>query len=123
MLNQRNALYKRCLRCSKDWGSRIDFLTDAKVTLAGYQANFTDLEDGCFIFEHTCGNKITVMVRELSDLYGGLIFGERKTGSDHCPEFCLHGDNLNPCPEYCECAYVREILHMFACPVDAENDF
>ncbi len=135
MLNQNNdfllgegtfkdgtTLYKRCLSCNKAWGSRIDFLTDAKVTLTGYQANFTDLEDGRFIFEHNCGNRIAVMVRELSDLYGGPIFEERKTGREGCPELCLHGDNISPCPQPCECAYVREILQLFAGPIEGEQD-
>jgi hypothetical protein len=37
---------------------------------------------------------------------------ERKTGTEECPGYCLHQDELQPCPARCECAYVREIIQI-----------
>ena len=34
------------------------------------------------------------------------------TGTDDCPGYCLRVDELGRCPARCECAYVREIIHV-----------
>ena len=44
------------------------------------------------------------------DLYDGPVFKDRLLSTEQCPEYCLHEDQLDPCPAKCECAYVREIL-------------
>ena len=114
---QHKELFKTCYSCGQAWPNRIDFLTDAQVTMVGYQVNFANLEDGLFVFEHSCGCRLTLSVSQLSDLFGGPIFEQRQTGNEECPELCLHGNDFTPCPEQCECAYVREILQLFACPL------
>ncbi len=108
--------FKVCSNCTARWLCRNDFLTDANVTLTGYLANFNNPENGHFEFEHQCGAKILLNVSDLSDLYGGPILEGCKTGSEECPGLCLHRNDLSPCPVACECAYVREILQLFACP-------
>jgi hypothetical protein len=45
-------------------------------------------------------------------LYDGPVFEERHVGDDLCPGQCLHQSNLRRCPVHCECAYVREVLHI-----------
>ncbi len=115
--DHQKSIFKVCYSCGQEWPSRIDFLTDAQVTMMKYQVNFANLEGGLFVFEHACGCRLTLNVFQLSDLYGGPIFEQRKTGTEECPELCLHGNNFTPCPEQCECAYVRDILKLFSCPL------
>lgn len=31
---------------------------------------------------------------------------------DDCPGYCLHADELAPCPASCECAFVRDVLQL-----------
>ena len=103
--------FKTCTYCRNPWISRKEFLGDPKITLVGYQVNFEELELGLFLFNHeTCRTTIAIQAGLFKDLYNGPIFKERKTGSEQCPEYCLHQTNLDPCREKCECTYVREIL-------------
>ncbi len=104
--------FKTCGVCQDAWATRNDFLTDAKITLTGYQANFVAVEKGLFLFNHTCGATLSLKVHELADLYPGPIYEEPKTGSRDCPGYCLHANEFRPCPAQCECAYVRDILQL-----------
>jgi hypothetical protein len=51
-----------------------------------------------------------VLVEKFADLHDGPVYQTRKTGTRDCPQYCLHKDELAPCPARCECAFVREIL-------------
>lgn len=102
--------FKECKICRVEWLAREDFLNDPDIVLVGYQANFVALEKGLFLFNHSCHSTLSVDVRAFADLYDGPVFSERKTGSQECPEYCLHSNNLEPCPAHCECAYVREVI-------------
>ena len=105
--------FKICTHCRHPWLSRIEFLRDPKIALVGYQVNFEDLEFGLFLFNHeSCRTTIAIRSGLFRDLYNGPILKERITGSEQCPEYCLHQNNLNPCPEKCECAYVRDVLQI-----------
>lgn len=89
-----------------------DWLSDPNLTLVGYQVNFEKLETGALLFNHNCQTTLALCVKEFNALYNGPIFAERATGTDQCPEHCLHRDNLEPCPMKCECNYVREIVQI-----------
>ena len=107
--------FRRCSCCSKAWLDRSDFLLDGDLFLNGYQANFDDLELGWLLFTHllpVCNSTIAVPVHQFADLYEGAIYSERKTGSEECPGYCLEVNNLLPCQNQCECAFVREILQV-----------
>lgn len=90
----------------------MDFLNDPGLKPIGYQANFEALTAGIFLFNHDCYGTLAIPAGEFGDLYAGPIFKERATGSRECPGYCLHEDELAPCPARCECAYVREILQL-----------
>ena len=107
--------FRRCSSCSKAWPDRSDFLMDGDLFLNGYQVNFEDLELGWLLFTHllpVCNSTIAVPVHQFSDLCEGTIYSERKTGSEECPGYCQEVDNLSPCKNQCECAFVREILQV-----------
>ena len=104
------APYACCDRCGKEWFSRDAFLADEEIVLIGYQANFLVLEKGLFLFNHSCHNTLPVSVQSFADMYDGPIFGERLLETEACSGFCLHRNVLSPCPNQCECAYVRQIL-------------
>ncbi|KJS29112.1 MAG: hypothetical protein VR64_21400 [Desulfatitalea sp. BRH_c12] len=105
-------IFKQCTKCGYHWQSRDQWLRDPSVTLVGYQVNFKRLETGILLFNHTCRTTLALPVLVFEDLYDGPVFVERAAGSEACPGHCLHESNLKPCPERCECAYVRYILHL-----------
>ena len=104
--------FKRCPSCGFEWQSREDFLEDPEIGIVGYQVNFTNLEAGFFLFNHPCGTTLGLATGAFKSLYDGPIIERRATGSDECPEYCVHTDELGPCPAECECAYVRSIIQL-----------
>jgi hypothetical protein len=106
-------LFKRCPDCGNVWTARSEFIADPQLRLIGYQVNFRHLEEGFFLFEHTvrgCFTTLAVAAGHFRDLYDGPMFQAKMAGSPECPGFCLHKKTLKPCPNECECAYVRHIL-------------
>ena len=88
-------------------------MSDPTVIVVGYQVDFGQLEAGLFLFNHHFGGCRTTMAipaGEFLDLHKGPIFKDRLTGSRECLGYCLHRDNLQPCPAQCECAFVRDVL-------------
>lgn len=105
--------FSKCPTCKKCWATREEFLSDAMLILNGYNADFDSLDNGLFYFSHeldNCGSTLTVQARHFFDLYDGPRYTERKTGTDECPEYCLHLYRLERCEAKCECASIREIL-------------
>ncbi len=103
-------IFKTCKICGMQWITRDQFINDPQVVSIGYQANFVILGKGLFLFNHSCQSTLSVEVQAFQDLYAGPMFEDRLTRSEACRGYCLHRNNLRPCPEQCECAYVREIL-------------
>ena len=105
--------FKKCSACSAAWATRDGFLSDPNVDLVGYQADFRRLQAGLFLFAHrvpSCQTTLAVRAAEFRDLYEGPVFERRLTGTAKCRGYCLRESNLEPCPEECECAFVRRIL-------------
>ena len=106
-------IFKKCSACASLWPSRESFLNDPNTVLVGYQVNFENLELGFFLFNHMiCKSTIAIPAGQFRGLYSGPVFKENKLGSESCPEYCLHEAQLLPCPEQCECTYVREIIQI-----------
>lgn len=103
-------MFETCPQCGFEWKSRDCLLGDPRVELVGYQAHFEELESGLFLFNHDCRTTLGIEAGEFVDLYDGPVFAGRKTGGPQCRQYCLHENDLRPCPEQCECAFVREIL-------------
>lgn len=106
-------IFKQCPNCHLQWPDRESFLSDPKVNLVGYQANFGDLVAGFFLFQHnipTCCTSLAVPASAFRDMHNGPIFQERKIDTIDCPGFCLHSSSIDPCQNACECAYVRDVL-------------
>ncbi len=105
-------VFKQCPFCSQEWNSVDEFINDRKLKLIGYQVDFSKLSAGYFLFNHHCGDTLALEVAHFTHLYHGPVYKERKTGQEECPGYCLHNDNLSPCPAHCECAFVREIMQI-----------
>ena len=88
-------------------------MQDDGISILGYQVHFESLEEGLFLFNHSCKGTLSVSVAAFKDLYDGPVFEIRATGTGDCPGHCLHEDELSPCPAICECAFVREIIQLF----------
>ena len=104
--------FKECSICQTEWGSRDNFLSDPDIELVGYQVHFEKLMMGILYFNHACKGTLDFYTYHFMDLYDGPVFAERATGGDECLEYCLHKNNLEPCPARCECASVREVLQV-----------
>ncbi|MFH1748525.1 MAG: hypothetical protein ABIG44_15940 [Planctomycetota bacterium] len=111
---RKRTVFKECPMCGVSWDSRDGFLADPGIELVGYQVHFEELTAGFCLFNHACESTLAVTVGDFRSLYDGPVFEDRKTGTDECPEYCLHKEELRPCPARCECAYVREILQLIA---------
>lgn len=109
--DKNKAAFKIC-GCTTEWLDRDAFLRDPAIRLIGYQADFTSPVLGLLLFNHTCGTTVAINAEQFADLYDGPIYDDRKTGTDSCPEHCLHRDSLVTCPAKCECASIREILQI-----------
>ena len=94
------------------WGDLNDFLGDPEIKIIGYQANFDELSAGAFLFNHSCGATLAISVKDFSELHQGPIFKKKAFGTDECPEYCLHQEQLGRCSIECECAYVRDIIYI-----------
>ncbi len=105
--------YKTCSCCGRVWPSRDGLLADPEVDLVGYQAFFTNLELGLLLFDHrACGTTMAVPVQRFRDLAPGPVVSERLTGAPGCTELCMQARVLAPCPQRCECAWVRDLLQV-----------
>jgi hypothetical protein len=102
--------FKKCSACGFVWSDRNDFLGDPDIALIGYQVNFKQLTAGLFLFNHDCKGTLAIDAAQFTDLYGGPIFIERMADGPECSGHCFHESDLKPCPNQCECAFVREII-------------
>ena len=91
LAKQPESNFKECPSCWCAWESREDFLSDPHVTIIGYQAHFSELTTGFFLFNHSCQGTFAVRVQEFKDLYDGPIFETPKTGTDECPDITGRG--------------------------------
>ena len=106
-------IFKKCSCCETPWFSREEFLQDINTDLVGYQANFSQLELGFFLFNHlTCESTIAIPAGLFIDLYAGPVFARRMTGTEVCQGFCEDMEALQPCDARCKCAYVRDIMQI-----------
>jgi len=106
--------FKICPQCGFVWSGRTPFLSDPTLRLIGYQVHFEELTAGLILFNHSCGTTLSVQAKEFQDLYSGPMFSERLNGTEECQGFCVHENELRPCPVKCECAYVREVLQVIS---------
>lgn len=105
-------LFKTCKNCGISWRTRDAFVYDNEVRLLGYQPNFVDISKGLFLFNHHCGNTLSVRVDGFADLYQGPVYSKSLFGSADCVGLCLHQNNMRPCLAECECSYVRHVLRL-----------
>jgi hypothetical protein len=110
-----NKPFKICSNCGAEWATLNDFLNDPAIKLIGYQANFCDLPNGLFLFAHQtpgCGTSLGLYVSGFLKITARPLFATSTCRPKTCPERCLHQDDLNPCPELCECSWVREVMQI-----------
>jgi len=108
--------FKKCI-CGHVWASREAFMSDPNIKLLGYQVDFEVLKEGYFLFNHLvsgCQTTLSIPAGIFFNFYSGPIFAERLVGTKECEGHCLRGDDLQRCPQKCECAFVREVLRIVA---------
>lgn len=105
--------FKVCPTCGKVWKALDEFLADPELELMGYQVHFEDLTGGLFIFIHhheNCGTTLAVPVGQFTSLSERPILTPRGQPVEHCPSLCVREGALTPCPNECECVWVREVM-------------
>lgn len=112
LAKRKTTIFKQCSNCGFEWLTREQWLRDPLLELVGYQVSFKALKTGILLFNHRCRTTLALYASDFEDLYDGPVFKERATGTDDCPGYCLHQDNLAPCPARCECSYVRNIIQL-----------
>lgn len=108
-------MFETCPMCNERWLTREAFLSDPRLEVMGYQADFKSLETGLFLFNHRaprCGTTLAIEASSFVDLVAGPIYASPMTGTEECREYCLTPEELRPCPAECECAYVRDVLQV-----------
>ena len=68
-------MFKRCQVCNRTWITRLEFLEDATLHLAGYQVDFEELVAGLFLFNHACGATLATPAAAFRDLRWSSILG------------------------------------------------
>lgn len=120
-------MFKQCNTCKKIWNSRDEFLNDPDISLIGYQVHFKSLEKGLFLFNHNgeCRTTLAIEAINFFDMFSGERYDECRAKLPGCPGYCLQVRNLDRCDQFCECAFIREILYIinsqyakFSCPVE-----
>jgi len=107
-----NDMFKTCNSCGDQWETREHFLSDPDVTAKGYQIFFTNLTQGLFLFNHSCGTTLAIEAEALLDLYNGTIYDERRPAKDrHCPGRCMMENIMSPCSDRCKCAFISTLLN------------
>ncbi len=107
--------FKTCPNCRSEWKTLDDFIGDPENELNGYQINISDLTRGLFLFTHqapNCGTTMGVYVSAFTALSEHPVLAPSTPRPETCPERCLHEDDLELCPEKCECGWVREIMQI-----------
>ena len=103
-------VFKQCPACGAAWTTRDHFLGDPGIRLVGYQVDFREFVAGFFLFNHQCGDTLSIPANIFHDLYEGPVFAPRAAGADSRPELCVRENDLDPCPPHCECGFVREVV-------------
>ena len=104
--------FKSCSICQNQWETLESFLEDPAIKLVGYMPTFDDLQNGLFLFNHTCGTTLACQVGLFTNLYDGPVYTVKKTGQSDCPGHCLNKTDFSPCPVVCNCAHVRDTLQI-----------
>lgn len=107
--------FKTCPCCGFIWNTRNDFILSNYLVIIGYQANFDEIEEGFFLFNHIkgCGSTMAISVSNFSDLYFGPRYNEPKTGSEKCEGRCVNQPDVEVCSVPCKFVYIREIIQFF----------
>lgn len=105
-------LFKTCPGCTTKWPTREDLLSDPGVTLIGFQVDMHRPRGGLFLFNHCCRDTLAVPAEMFLDLVDRPLVTSSLRGTPVCERHCLHRNDIDPCRQHCECAFVREVLQV-----------
>jgi|GEM_PF-5705649 len=75
---ENNKAFKTC-SCGASWKTYTDLVGDKDITIIGYQANFRNITEGLFLFNHeTCKSTLAIVVTEFLPMYKGKIYQEKE---------------------------------------------
>jgi hypothetical protein len=103
--------FKRCATCGSAWAAWDDFVLDPAVRLLGLQVVAGSPDFNALVFEHRCGNSLSVLAPRLRHL---LPEAEREAptlmGTDQCRGHCRFLEDLAACDAPCGNARDRKLI-------------
>jgi len=109
--------FKICPKCSHQWHTREDFLSDPGLVIIGFMANLDEFGKGSYLFNHIlprnkCNGTLGVYVEDFMDLYEGPLYEDLHYGTEECFGHCARVDDLQRCKVKCRNAVAREIVQI-----------
>jgi hypothetical protein len=105
--------FKICNMCLTAWPDVQSFMKDRSLVVNGYQAFFSNPDDGLILFTHKvpgCGSTLALKASVFKGLYRGPQYQEHLEGTHDCGGHCLHFRDLEVCTARCDMRWVRDIL-------------
>jgi len=108
--------FKICPTCGHEWMTQSDLLNDRTLYILGFQAAFTEEDEGLILFNHIlenegCNTTFSLKVSDFKNLYNGPLYDELKYKSKECSGFCSEIENLSRCSAKCRNAIARDIIN------------
>ncbi len=107
--------FKSCPCCDFAWNTRDAFLSDQRICLNGYQADFEELERGLLLFTHevsACGSTMALSIGDFVDMCDVPRHTECLHATGTCECRCDDVANLERCERPCQYAYPRELVQI-----------
>lgn len=109
----KDTTFKQCPKCNQSWSSRESFLKDESTEFLGYQAFVEDGVLGMFLFNHaSCETTLALSAADFVDLKPVELYQAPENQHGEPSPHCLSSLPGRPCPEKCECNFVREVIHV-----------
>jgi hypothetical protein len=109
-------VYKICPKCQHEWQTQMDLLNDSTLYILGFQAAFTENDEGFILFNHIpendqCNTTFSLKVSDFRNLHDGPLYDDIKYEKDECSGFCAKIENLSRCSAKCRNANARDIIN------------
>jgi hypothetical protein len=101
--------FKTCTMCKHEWPAAADFEREGRTRPLGLVVDFDDPWETLVLFNDACGSTLAFRAAELRERLPPLD-AELMAGQPLCPRRCSKFDDLEPCPNPCRNAPLRNYV-------------